>query len=266
MTEGDPELADHVFRLCQQLLRIDTTNPPGNELPAAEFLADELSSAGLDPVLLQSAPRAGQRRCPASWNWGEAATSSHRTPRCRRGGPLCLGPSAVLRRGARRLLVGPWCHRHEEHGRDVGGHHHSTRTGRGETAARSHLRRGGRRGGRLPLRFALALRESPPDLVRSEYALGEGGGFNIQVAGKSFFTVQVAEKGVCWVARSRHGGTGPRLDAARGLGRGSRAERGARALAQAGPAAPLVRARSSDDRLHWSVGVSPARTHAIARC
>lgn len=27
----------------------------------------------------------------------------------------------------------------------------------------------------------------------------EGGGFKIQIAGKSFFTVQVAEKGVCWV-------------------------------------------------------------------
>ena len=59
MTERDPELAEHAFRLCQQLLRIDTTNPPGNELPAAELLAEELTGAGLEPVVLESAPGRG---------------------------------------------------------------------------------------------------------------------------------------------------------------------------------------------------------------
>ena len=34
-----PSLAEDAKRLCQQLLRIDTTNPPGNERPAAELLA-----------------------------------------------------------------------------------------------------------------------------------------------------------------------------------------------------------------------------------
>ena len=59
MSEADLELAEHTFRLCQQLLRIDTTNPPGNELPAAELLANELSEAGLEPTLLESAPGRG---------------------------------------------------------------------------------------------------------------------------------------------------------------------------------------------------------------
>ncbi|MGB5416999.1 MAG: M20/M25/M40 family metallo-hydrolase, partial [Polyangiales bacterium] len=64
---------------------------------------------------------------------------------------------------------------------------------------------------------SLWLCENHRELVQSEFAIGEGGGFNIQVAGKSFFTVQVAEKGVCWV-RARDRRTGPRFDAARGLG------------------------------------------------
>jgi acetylornithine deacetylase/succinyl-diaminopimelate desuccinylase-like protein len=34
-------------------------NPPGNELPAAELLTAELSSFGLDPVVMQSAPGRG---------------------------------------------------------------------------------------------------------------------------------------------------------------------------------------------------------------
>ena len=52
MTEGDLELAEHAFRLCEQLLRIDTTNPPGNELPAAELLAEELDVSDV-PVRIQ---------------------------------------------------------------------------------------------------------------------------------------------------------------------------------------------------------------------
>jgi len=65
---------------------------------------------------------------------------------------------------------------------------------------------------------SLWLCENHTDLVRSEFAIGEGGGFNIQVAGKSFFTVQVAEKGVCWVRARATGepghGSMPREDPA----------------------------------------------------
>src|SRR6185503_3219681 len=52
----DRELADEAQRICQALLRIDTTNPPGNERPAAELVADELARAGLDPRLLERTP------------------------------------------------------------------------------------------------------------------------------------------------------------------------------------------------------------------
>ncbi len=56
MFTPDVALTDHAFQLCQQLLRIDTTNPPGQERAAAELLATVLHSAGLDPVILESAP------------------------------------------------------------------------------------------------------------------------------------------------------------------------------------------------------------------
>src|SRR5688572_19418999 len=54
---ADADLCGHARRLCQELLRVDTTNPPGNERPAADLLATELSAAGIDPVILESAPR-----------------------------------------------------------------------------------------------------------------------------------------------------------------------------------------------------------------
>ena len=42
--------------LLQELLRFDTTNPPGNELPLARCLEDRLKAEGFDPQILESAP------------------------------------------------------------------------------------------------------------------------------------------------------------------------------------------------------------------
>lgn len=40
----------------QTLLRFDTTNPPGNEMPLARYLERELSSAGIETTLLEPTP------------------------------------------------------------------------------------------------------------------------------------------------------------------------------------------------------------------
>ncbi|HEY4639743.1 MAG TPA: M20/M25/M40 family metallo-hydrolase [Thermoanaerobaculia bacterium] len=47
-----PELA-----LLQQYVRIDTSNPPGNELPGARFLAGVLEKNGIHAEIIESAPR-----------------------------------------------------------------------------------------------------------------------------------------------------------------------------------------------------------------
>lgn len=47
--------AETVVRL-QKLLRFDTTNPPGNEMPLAKFLKAELTSAGIETTLLEPSP------------------------------------------------------------------------------------------------------------------------------------------------------------------------------------------------------------------
>ncbi len=47
--------ADTLLRL-QTVLRFDTTNPPGNELPLARFLDGELRASGIETVLLEPAP------------------------------------------------------------------------------------------------------------------------------------------------------------------------------------------------------------------
>jgi acetylornithine deacetylase/succinyl-diaminopimelate desuccinylase-like protein len=57
---GHPVAADEVAQLCSDLIRIDTTNPgdhsgPG-ERAAAEYVAERLSEAGLQPQLFESRP------------------------------------------------------------------------------------------------------------------------------------------------------------------------------------------------------------------
>ena len=47
--------AEAVARL-QEMLRFDTTNPPGNELPLVRHLAAELAAEGLEPQVLEAGP------------------------------------------------------------------------------------------------------------------------------------------------------------------------------------------------------------------
>ncbi len=217
MADSDRELTEHSFRVCQQLLRIDTTNPPGNEREAAELVAEELNSAGLEPIVLESAP---QRT-----NVVVRLRGTGEKP------PLLLAAHLdVVEADPSAWEHPPFC----------GEVHDGCLWGRGaidmknmaamSVAIMARLAREGIKPKRDLIFAAVAdeeagcrygslwLSENHPDLVRSEYAIGEGGGFNIQVAGRTFFTVEVAEKGVCWMRARATGDPGhgsmPREDSA----------------------------------------------------
>jgi len=51
-----PDLRDEVVGLARDLIRVDTSNPPGNETPAAELLASYLRGAGVEPELVGPDP------------------------------------------------------------------------------------------------------------------------------------------------------------------------------------------------------------------
>ncbi len=217
MTQADLELTEHSFRLCQQLLRIDTTNPPGNELPAAELLAEELSAAGLDPTVLESAPGRGNviARIRGTGEKPPLLLTAHldvveaepshweHPPFCGEVHDGCLwGRGAIDMKNMAAMSVAI-----------------ITRLAREGVKPERDLIFAGVADEEAGCRFgSLWLCENHRDLVQSEFALGEVGGFNIQVAGKTFFTVQVAEKGVCWVRARATGDPGhgsmPREDSA----------------------------------------------------
>lgn len=217
MLTTDAALTDHSFDLCQRLLRLDTTNPPGAELVAAELLARELAEAGLEPVVLESAPGRGNV-----------------VARLRGTGAK---PPLLLTAHLDVVEADPAAWTHPPFSGEV---HDGCLWGRGaidmknmaamSVAILTRLARSGRPLARDVIFAGVAdeeagcrygslwLVDNHPELVRAEYALGEGGGFNVSVANKTYFTVQVAEKGVCWVKARVVGepghGSMPRTDSA----------------------------------------------------
>ena len=47
---------DEAFEALRDLIRLDTTNPPGNEIIAADYIAEALKRHGLDSTIRESAP------------------------------------------------------------------------------------------------------------------------------------------------------------------------------------------------------------------
>ena len=53
------ETEQEITNLLRDLIRINTTNPPGNEIQAAAYIAKYLSDLGLSPEVFESAPKRG---------------------------------------------------------------------------------------------------------------------------------------------------------------------------------------------------------------
>ena len=113
---------DEVVTFTSDLIRIDTTNRGGGdcqERPAAEYVAERLAEAGLEPDAPGAHPGPHERRRPHR---------GHRPVRRRAARPRSPGRGArrgrrlerapLLRGDPRRGRVGPRRRRHEEHGRD----------------------------------------------------------------------------------------------------------------------------------------------------
>ena len=59
MTGDWTRMAEEGTAHLQHLIAMDTTNPPGNETPAAEYLVSAARDVGLEGTVLESAPGRG---------------------------------------------------------------------------------------------------------------------------------------------------------------------------------------------------------------
>jgi acetylornithine deacetylase/succinyl-diaminopimelate desuccinylase-like protein len=214
--------------LLQSLLRINTSNPPGDEIAAAELLAASLRAEGLEPEILLSAPGRANLVCRIPAREGRGRSASE---------PASAAPLLL----ATHLDVVPpgdparW--RHPPFSGDLA---EGMIWGRGAVDMKNMVAMSAmvvkllaRRGAplRRDLIFAAVadeeagcelgsrfLVERHPEKVRAGFAIGEVGGFPLKVGRARFLLVQTAEKGSCWLRATARGPAGhgsmPRTDSA----------------------------------------------------
>lgn len=206
-----------VERHLQALIAFDTTNPPGNELPCIEYIAQVLCTEGYEPVILESAPGRGNvvtrfngtgERDPLliyshvdvvpaeAEKWSHPPFSGDIADGCVWGrGALDMKYIVAFELQCMLLLA----RARVPLKRDV------------IFAATADEESGGTMG-------AGWLVAHHPDLLRAEYALSEGAGSTLEVGGKRFYGVRTAEKATSrfrLVARGVPGhGSIPRQDTA----------------------------------------------------
>ncbi len=59
----DSPFGQECISVFQRLVQFDTSNPPGNETPAQKFIGDLLRADGFSPVIIESAPGRGNLIC-----------------------------------------------------------------------------------------------------------------------------------------------------------------------------------------------------------
>jgi len=204
---GSEQTFQEALQHFRSLLRLDTTNPPGNEKRACEYIGAVLHKEKIPFEILESAP--GRANLVARLS-GDGSRS-----------PLLLNA---------HLDVVPVEREHWSHDPFAGEVDQGFVWGRGaldmkNMAAMSLmclilLHRQEKPLKRDLIFTAVAdeeaggalgsgwLVEHHPEKIRAEYALGEFGGFSRIVDGTHFYPVQIAEKGICWLRVRARGAPG----------------------------------------------------------
>jgi len=188
-----PDFREETVSLLRELIRIDTSNPPGNETEAAKLLRDYLERNGVDCRLLALDPMRSNlvARLPGRGEGPSLAFLSHTDT---------VGADPFEWTGD------PWSG--DLTGDEVWGRGALDMKGQvaaGAVAIASLAREGYEPAGDLV--FVAAADEEVgyevgmpwlcrehPELVRADYAINEGGGERIVVDGKPFYICAVAEK------------------------------------------------------------------------
>lgn len=191
------EIETEITNLLSELIQIDTSNPPGNEVEAANFLAKTLEQEGFQCELFESTPGRG--------NLITRLQGSGEKPNL-----LLLSHLDVVPANPKEWSVDPFSGLVKDG--FVWGR--GTRDMKGmaamEVMVMKLLKRNGvkprgdvilaatadeEKGGGAGAKWIV---ENYPEKVRAGYVINEGGGQAIPVDGKNLFTIQTAEKGINW--------------------------------------------------------------------
>jgi acetylornithine deacetylase/succinyl-diaminopimelate desuccinylase-like protein len=208
--------------LLQQLIRFDTTNPPGNEAECIAFVSGVLEDAGCEVELYAKDParpnlvsrlRGSGGRAPLllQGHVDVVTTAAQDWAQPPFGGELVdgwvWGRGALDMKGGVAMMVSAFARAAREA---------TELPGDVILCVLADEENGGDYGAKF-------LVEEHPELFEGvRYSLGEFGGFTLEIAGKQIYPIQVAEKQICWLkarvpgrgghgAVPQHGGTMARL-------------------------------------------------------
>ena len=191
------EIEEEVTNLLSNLIRINTTNPPGNETEAVKFLTKNLEKEGFACEVFESAPGRGSliTRLKGTGEGPSLLLLSHLDVVAANPKEWSVDPFAgvvkdgfVWGRGAidmksmtaMEVMVMKLLKRNNVRLKgDV------------ILAATADEEKGGEAG-------AGWLVKNYPDKVKADYVINEGGGLAIPINDKNIYTIQTAEKGILW--------------------------------------------------------------------
>ncbi len=215
--------APDVVELLRELIRFDTTNPPGNETACIEHVRSLLTAAGIESKILAQADDRpnliarleGRGEAPPLLLYGHVdvvtTTGQHWTHEpfaADVADGVVWGRGALDMKSGVAMLVHAFIRAHEE----------GPPPGDLVLAVLSDEENGGNFGARF------LVEEHPEQFAGIRHALGEFGGATVHLGGRAFYPIQVAEKQICWLrgvvrGPGGHGAIGVRGSAIGKLGR-----------------------------------------------
>jgi acetylornithine deacetylase/succinyl-diaminopimelate desuccinylase-like protein len=195
----------HPTAILQQLIRFDTTNPPGHEAACIGYIRALLSAAGIESLLLERTPGRpnliarlpGRGTAPPLLLYGHVdvvTTVDQEWQHPPFAGDLVdgyvWGRGALDMKGGVAMMLATVLRAHTERWELPGDV---------VLCIVSDEENGGTDGARF-------LVEQHADLfTHIRYALGEFGGFSIQIGPRRFYPIMVAEKQICWMRATLRG-------------------------------------------------------------
>jgi acetylornithine deacetylase/succinyl-diaminopimelate desuccinylase-like protein len=191
--------------LLQNLIRFDTTNPPGNERPCIEYICGLLQDAGIETTIIAKTPGRpnliarlkGEGKAQPLLLYGhvdvvttECQDWKHPPFDAKIVDGFLWGRGALdMKSGVAMMLAAFMKSKIEK----------ATLPGDVIFCAVSDEEAGGEYGSRY-------LVNEYADLFKDvKYAFGEFGGFNLSMGGKRMYPIMVAEKQCCWMRVTFHG-------------------------------------------------------------
>jgi acetylornithine deacetylase/succinyl-diaminopimelate desuccinylase-like protein len=199
MQQQSSKIYERPAELLQNLIRFDTTNPPGNELACIQYINDLLKDAGIGANIVARTPGRpnliarlkGAGKAPPLLLYGhvdvvttEGQKWTHPPFEGKIVEGFVWGRGALDMKGGVAMLLAAFLKAKAEN---------ISLPGDVYFAAVADEEAGDDFGVRY-------LVDEHPDLFQGiRYALGEFGGFNLSVGGKRFYPIMVAEKQTCWM-------------------------------------------------------------------